>query len=705
MLPLLPPPRRMLRGGGRRESRAQTAHGHHIFKENYQASLSFRRTPVTTWSRLLRRACGHPRCGHCPQGTRASTGASCTPIMSRRSSAGTALARWTHWSTPAPSPTQFGNRPKPATASARGSQTDRPEHTCTRPHPVDASDRSWSWALHRPPIDRSQPRDFAARPALADPYHHVPQPPGHPEPRGPRETRYGLDQPARDRHQDAQRPQESSSMPPGGHSFAPKSRHAYRKRAMPPPTRNRRPPAHDLSDSDSSDAEAPPQWSYSPRSPPRKASRRAEDDLSGYHHHNAPVFPEPPQEYYAPKQASFYSSEPQPSTSRDQTYAWPPPPRDFDNDRAESLASTEEEPDYSFAAVIDMIRTFHDIEKPATAASSSTATAFDQMRELQNDRAAVFHLPTSPLLGGLIDDVNTTLARLVEGQASGFISFPMKRHRRFYLTATPSLSAPYAVPPSLTSLTREKSSDHKRRPILLPYSVLTGLESALAGIGETISWLDWWLSTVSGFREALYSSAQANFEMILSSGSKALSFVGSQTVPALANLLLSRRDSLLAEVRSTVPAEELSLLRHSPLPASAAIIPPLPSWIRHSTRLAQPPTMPSSTRPCISPVFRNDHHRATAESPPPTVRRTHWEAPRWLPVNCRRLVTTTSLPHKQVTSQTKPATRAGPFPSPPAVPVTSVGKAKGPESVSPDYCSFWACRRSAYRATGDSGPR
>ena len=96
----------------------------------------------------------------------------------------------------------------------------------------------------------------------------------------------------------------------------------------------------------------------------------------------------------------------------------------------------------------------------------------------------------------------------------------MKRHRRFYHTTSASLSAPYVVPPSLAALTREKPGDHKRRPVHLPYAVLTGLESALAGISETISWLDWWLSTVSGFREALHPSAQANFERILSSGQK-----------------------------------------------------------------------------------------------------------------------------------------------------------------------------------------
>ena len=364
---------------------------------------------------------------------------------------------------------------------------------------------------------------------------------------------------------------------------------------------------HTISDSDSSDAEARPQWSYSPRSPPRKAPRRAEDTLPGYCQRSDPGFPESPHGYYESKQASAYPSEPQPSTLRDQTYAWPPAPRDFDNDRAESLATTEDEPDYSFAAVINTVRTFHNIEKLATATLARTATAFDQMKGLQGNRTPVFHLPTSPLLGGLIDDVNSTLARLVEDQTSGFIPFPMKQHRRFYRTAALSLSAPYIVPPSLAPLTREKPSDHKRRPIHFPYSVLTGLESALAGIGETISWLDWWLSTVSGFREALHPSAQASFERILSSGSKVLAFVGSQTVPALANLLLSHWDSLLAEVWSTVSAEELSLLRHSPLPPTAAIFPTtLCPWIRHSTRLAQPPTMPSSTRPCTLPLFRSN---------------------------------------------------------------------------------------------------
>ena len=442
-------------------------------------------------------------------------------------------------------------------------EPDAPSASYPLPHQHSESfDCPRSWA--------PQPRTSMIQPLPSDPHHRATQPPRHTEPCDHRAAQYTLDHPARDRLYEAQRPQAPAAAPLDGPTSAYEPSGDYRKRSTPPPARSRNSPAHSISGSDSSDAETRPHWPYSP---PRKAPHRADDAFSGHRQRSAAEFPEPPHSHYESKQASTYPSEPQPSTSRYQTYAWPPTPRDFDSSRAESLACTEDEPDYSFSAVVDMIRNFHDIERPTAATPARTVTAFDQMRGLQSSRAPAFHLPTSPLLGGLIDDVNSALARLIEEQTNGFIPFSMKRHRRFYRLASPSLSAPYVVPPSLASLTREKPGDHKHRPVHLPYAVLTGLESALAGIGDTISWLDWWLSTFSGFREALNPSVQANFERIFSSGSKALAFVGSQAVPALANLLLSRRDSLLAEVRSTVPTEELSFLRHSPLPPAAAIFP------------------------------------------------------------------------------------------------------------------------------------
>ena len=75
---------------------------------------------------------GLPHCGHCPQGTRTSIGASYALIMSKWSSARTYLALWTEWSTPTPSPTRFGNGPKLAIAHARGNRTHRPDHTGAR---------------------------------------------------------------------------------------------------------------------------------------------------------------------------------------------------------------------------------------------------------------------------------------------------------------------------------------------------------------------------------------------------------------------------------------------------------------------------------------------------------------------------------------------------------------------------------------------
>ena len=92
------------------------------------------------------------------------------------------------------------------------------------------------------------------------------------------------------------------------------------------------------------------------------------------------------------------------------------------------------------------------------------------------------------------------------------------------------------------------------------------METMLSGVCEVASWLDWWLSTCGGFREHMPVEVRADFERLILSRSRALEFLASQGYTALGNLVLSRRDSLLADVRSTVPAEEVAHLRYSPLP-------------------------------------------------------------------------------------------------------------------------------------------
>ena len=125
----------------------------------------------------------------------------------------------------------------------------------------------------------------------------------------------------------------------------------------------------------------------------------------------------------------------------------------------------------------------------------------------------------------------------------------------------------------MTSITLEKASEARKRSVSLSSSQVSSLEAMLSGVCEVASWLGWWLSMCGGFREHLPDEVRADFERLILSGSRALEFLASQGSTALGNLILSRRDSLLADVRSTVPAEEVARLRYSPLPETVSIFP------------------------------------------------------------------------------------------------------------------------------------
>ena len=97
------------------------------------------------------------------------------------------------------------------------------------------------------------------------------------------------------------------------------------------------------------------------------------------------------------------------------------------------------------------------------------------------------------------------------------------------------------------------------KPGSIPFPCRPPMETMLSGVCEVASWLDWWLSTCEGFREHLPDEVRADFEGFILSGARALEFLASQGCTALGNLVLSRRDSLLADVRSTVPGKEVAL--------------------------------------------------------------------------------------------------------------------------------------------------
>ena len=154
-----------------------------------------------------------------------------------------------------------------------------------------------------------------------------------------------------------------------------------------------------------------------------------------------------------------------------------------------------------------------------------------------------------------------------------FLPVPGRRHRRYYRASSSSFPGPYSVPPGVTSITLEKVSEAKKRSVSLSASQVSSLETMLSGVCEVSSWLDWLLSTCGGFREHLPDEVRADFERLMLSGSRALEFLASQGCTALSNLVLSRRDALLADVHSTAPAEEVARLRYSPLPETVSIFP------------------------------------------------------------------------------------------------------------------------------------
>ena len=245
-----------------------------------------------------------------------------------------------------------------------------------------------------------------------------------------------------------------------------------------------------------------------------------------------------------------------------------------DDDRSTTFESVDFARDDSFRAVLGLIREFHDMAEPATVPGARFKTSLASAYGLAADSYPAFSLPLSPLLSTLLIDINSDLSKCMEDQTvHGFLPVPGRRQRRYYGTSTSSFPGPYTVPPGLTSITMEKASEVRKRSVSLYASQVSSLETMLSGMCEVASWLDWWLSTCGGYRDLLPVESRADFERLMMSGSRALEFLASQGCTALGNLVLSRRDALLADVRGTVPAEEVARLRYSPLPLSASIFP------------------------------------------------------------------------------------------------------------------------------------
>ena len=274
-----------------------------------------------------------------------------------------------------------------------------------------------------------------------------------------------------------------------------------------------------------------------------------------------------------------YDRSPRPGTSRsyarDDRYRSgagrqsPAPSGAADDDRTSTFELVDFDRDDSFRSVLGLIRSFHGMEEPAGVPSARCKTSLASAYGLMSEVSPAFTLPASPLVRSLLDDTNLALGKFLEDQTvHGVLPVPGRRHRRYYRTSSYSFPGPYTVSPGVTSITLEKVSEAKKRSVALSASLVSSMETMLSGVCEVSSWLYWWLSTCGGFQDHLPVEVCADFERLMISGSRALEFLASQGCTTLGNLVLARRDSLLADVRSTVPVEEVACLRYSPLPDS-----------------------------------------------------------------------------------------------------------------------------------------
>ena len=163
------------------------------------------------------------------------------------------------------------------------------------------------------------------------------------------------------------------------------------------------------------------------------------------------------------------------------------------------------------------------------------------------------------------------------------------------------------------------------------------------------------------------------------SGARSLEFLGSQTTPVLANLVLLRRDSLLSDVGSTVPAEELSRLRHAPLPPSSALFP----QTLLDTALSK--TRAASTRHFIPQGSRsaNSSNRAGRHRRQPLRRIDPGSLPSF-PASNKLSVATLRLPPRQEATAIGPAREKSLFATTRAEPATQGAAVKAQASVRTD---------------------
>ena len=230
--------------------------------------------------------------------------------------------------------------------------------------------------------------------------------------------------------------------------------------------------------------------------------------------------------------------------------------------------------EYGFEDVVRFIRDAHDMgEMKEVRAKPLPSSAFARKSAKEVPTSLDFSLPLSPLLVGIREETNATLAEMAESCSYSTIPAPRSSDRKYYRPERAGFDAPLQARSNVTSLTATKKVEMNKTQVSVSHSLLSSFEVASSSMAEGASWMDWWVASVSDFKAKLPVEDRAFFQRLLESGSKGIEMFARMSVFLYSNFMLLHRDAVVSQMPSTVPQDQLALLRNAVLPLSDSLFP------------------------------------------------------------------------------------------------------------------------------------
>ena len=195
-----------------------------------------------------------------------------------------------------------------------------------------------------------------------------------------------------------------------------------------------------------------------------------------------------------------------------------------------------------------------------------------------NDQpASSYRLP----VGGASADILTNIDYWISSNSSGkhskmvskLLPYPEVHSRHFYRSEGEEAAKNRSLSHHVTELAGLYSFDNlSRTDVLLSSFKTEDMEAAMQSIAEATSWMDWWTFTIKSL--ALQSSSDTCLISYLSlAGTRYQLLVAKTALTPSANLVLKRRDTVLAKVKDSISFESFMDFSNARLSSSTKLFP------------------------------------------------------------------------------------------------------------------------------------